>query len=129
MHCKRLYFSNLYEVQDTLGIEATRETLIREIKNTMSQQGLNVDERHIMLIADIMVFTGQIKSVGRYGVAGMKSSVLTRAGFEETIKHLIRASVRHEEDNFNAIFDNVMVNQQVPIGTGMFELISRLGEE
>jgi DNA-directed RNA polymerase subunit A" len=59
----------------------------------------------------------------------MKTSVLTRAGFEETIKHLIKASVRHEEDTFDAIFDNVMVNQQVPIGTGMFELVAKIDEE
>lgn len=123
------YTNNMYEVAAVLGIEAARNAIIKETKATMQQQGLDVDDRHIILVADIMTFTGGIKAIGRYGVAGMKSSVLTRAGFEETIKHLIRASVRQEEDNFDAIFDNVMVNQQVPIGTGMFELISKLGEK
>jgi len=123
------YTNNLHEIQEVLGIEATREALIKEIRETMSQQGLNVDERHIMLIADIMVFTGEIRAVGRYGVAGMKSSVLTKAGFEETTKHLVRASVRNEEDNFKGIFENVMINQQVPVGTGMFDLVAKIGED
>jgi len=125
----RSYTNNMYEVAAVLGIEAARNAIIKETKATMQQQGLDVDDRHIILVADIMTFSGEIKAIGRYGVAGMKPSILTRAGFEETIKHLIRASVRQEEDNFDAIFDNVMVNQQVPIGTGMFELISKLGEE
>lgn len=125
----RSYTNNIHEVAAVLGVEAARNAIIKETKATMQQQGLDVDDRHIILVADTMTFTGEIKAIGRYGVAGMKPSILTRAGFEETIKHLIRASVRQEEDNFDAIFDNVMVNQQVPIGTGMFELISKLGEE
>jgi len=126
---RRCYTNNLHETQDVLGIEAARKTFMNEIRNTLSQQGLNVDERHIMLIADIMVFTGEVKAIGRYGVAGMKSSVLTKAGFEETVKHLVKASVRGEEDNFKGIFGNVMINQQVPVGTGMFDLVAKLGED
>lgn len=125
----RSYTNNLYELAKVLGIEAVRNAIIKETNNTMKQQGLDIDHRHIMLVSDIMTFSGEIKPIGRYGIAGMKPSILTRAGFEETIKHLVKASVRHEEDNFNAIFDNVMVNQQVPVGTGMFELIAKIGED
>lgn len=125
----RSYTNNFYEMAKVLGVEAVRNAIIKETNNTMEQQGLDIDYRHIMLVADTMTFTGEIKPIGRYGIAGMKPSILTRAGFEETIKHLIKASVRREEDNFNAIFDNVMVNQQVPIGTGMFDLIAKIGEE
>lgn len=125
----RSYTNNLHEMAKALGIEAARNAIIKETNITMKQQALDIDCRHTMLVADTMTFTGEIKAIGRYGVAGMKPSILTRAGFEETMKHLIKASVRHEEDNFDAIFDNVMVNQQVPVGTGMFELIAKIGEE
>jgi len=125
----RSYTNNFYELAKVLGIEAVRNAIIKETNNTMKQQGLDIDNRHIILVSDIMTFTGEIKPIGRYGIAGMKPSILTRAGFEETIKHLVKASVRHEEDNFNAIFDNVMVNQQVPVGTGMFELVAKIGED
>ncbi len=126
---KKCYTNNPHEIREILGIEAARGSLIREINETLSQQGLNVDERHIMLIADIMLFTGEIKAVGRYGVAGMKSSVLTKAGFEETLKHLVKASVRNEKDDFSGIFENVMINQQIPVGTGMFDLVAKVGED
>jgi len=125
----RSYTNNIYELAKVLGVEAARNAIIKETNSTMKQQGLDIDYRHVMLVADIMTFSGEIKPIGRYGVAGMKPSVLTRAGFEETIKHLVKASVRHEEDNFDAIFDNVMVNQQVPAGTGMFELVAKMGEK
>ncbi|MCS7135172.1 MAG: DNA-directed RNA polymerase subunit A'', partial [Candidatus Aenigmarchaeota archaeon] len=118
-----------HEVARFLGIEAARTVLINEINTTLKQQGLSVDERHITVVADIMCFTGEIRAVGRYGVAGSQSPVLARAGFEETIKHLVKASVRNEVDEFEGIFDNVMINQQVPVGTGMFELIGKIGDE
>ncbi|MEM5803667.1 MAG: DNA-directed RNA polymerase subunit A'' [Candidatus Aenigmatarchaeota archaeon] len=125
----KTYSNNIHEVASVLGIEAARNVLIKEINDTLKQQGLNVDERHITVVADIMSLTGEIRAVGRYGVAGTQSAVLSRAGFEETIKHLVKASVRNEVDEFEGIFDNVMINQQVPVGTGMFELVARIGEE
>ncbi len=126
---KRCYSNNIHEMAKVLGIEAGRSVLIKEITETIQQQGLDIDERHINLVADIMTLIGDIKAVGRYGVAGMGSSVLARAGFEETTKHLVRASVRNEVDTFDGIFDNVMINHQVPVGTGMFELVAKIGEE
>ncbi len=44
-------------------------------------QGLSVDVRHIMLVADIMTSEGEVKSIGRHGISGEKSSVLARAAF------------------------------------------------
>ena len=126
---RKCYTNNFYEIREVLGIEAARQSLMKEINETLSQQGLSVDERHIMLIADIMLFTGEIKAVGRYGVAGMKSSVLTKAGFEETTKHLVKASIRNEKDDFSGVFENVMINQQIPVGTGIFDLVAKIGED
>lgn len=76
-----------------------------------------------------MTLSGGIRSIGRYGVAGAKTSVLARAVFEETIKHLVRASIRNEVDEFKGIFENVMIGQVIPSGTGMFDLVAKLGEE
>jgi DNA-directed RNA polymerase subunit A" len=82
-----------------------------------------------MLVGDIMTLTGSVQSIGRYGVAGAQTSILARAAFEETIKHLVRACLRNEVDNFKGIFENVMVGQVIPSGTGMFELIAKFEEE
>jgi DNA-directed RNA polymerase subunit A" len=119
-------FSNdLHETKRILGIEATRNLIMSESFNTLQEQGLDVDIRHLMLVSDIMTVSGDIRSIGRYGVAGTKSSILARAAFEETIKHLVRASIRGEVDSLTGIFENVMIGQLIPSGTGMFELIAK----
>ncbi len=121
--------NDIYETARVLGIEAARNLIINEAFKTLQEQGLNVDVRHLMLVGDIMTRSGVIKPIGRYGVAGAKSSILARAAFEETIKHLVKASVRNEVDNFQGIFENVMIGQVVPSGTGMFELVAKFEEE
>ncbi len=126
---KRTYSNNIKEVEEVLGIEAARNLIVREAMKTLQEQGLDVDVRHLNLVADIMCFTGTVRPIGRYGVAGSKRSVLARAAFEETIKHLVRASIRNEVEEFKGIFENVMINQIVPSGTGMFDLIVKAGEE
>jgi DNA-directed RNA polymerase subunit A" len=126
---KRTITTNIHEVAEVLGIEAARNIIIREITKTLNEQGLDVDIRHITLLADIMTYTGKVRPIGRYGIAGTKTSVLARAAFEETIKHLIKATVRGEVDEFKGIFENVLIGKVIPAGTGMFELIAKTSEE
>ncbi|MEM5805415.1 MAG: DNA-directed RNA polymerase subunit A'' [Candidatus Aenigmatarchaeota archaeon] len=126
---KKTYTNDIHEIARTLGIEAARNAIINEALKTMQEQGLDVDIRHVMLVADMMTFTGEVSPIGRYGVAGAKTSIFARAAFEETIKHLVRASIKKESDNFQGIFENVMIGQVIPSGTGMFELVAKLEEE
>ena len=86
--------------------------------NTLKGQGLSVDVRHIMLVADIMTSDGYIKSIGRHGISGEKASVLARAAFEETGKHLLHASTRGEVDDLTGIIENIIIGQPIPLGTG-----------
>ncbi len=115
--------NNIHEIAKVLGIEAARTAIIQEGFNTMRTGGLDVDIRHIMLVADVMTADGEIRAIGRYGVAGMKGSVLARANFEETIKHLTKAAATAEVDKLESVVENVMINQVVPVGTGMCELL------
>lgn len=126
---ERTTTNDIHEISKVLGIEAARSAIIREALKTMQEQGLDVDVRHVMLVGDIMTLEGSVQSIGRYGVAGAQTSILARAAFEETIKHLVRASIRNEVDNFKGIFENVMVGQVIPSGTGMFDLIAKFEEE
>ncbi|MHA1409641.1 MAG: DNA-directed RNA polymerase subunit A'', partial [Candidatus Odinarchaeia archaeon] len=99
--------NHIHEIADTLGIEAARNAIIREAVNVLEEQGLDVDIRHIMLVADLMTNGGKIKQIGRHGVTGAKSSVLAKAAFEVTVKHLLDASIRGDYDNLKGITENV----------------------
>ena len=115
---RRTTTNSIREIEDVLGIEAARQSIINEANNTLSEQGLTVDVRHIMLVADIMTSEGEVKSIGRHGISGEKSSVLARAAFEETGKHLLNASIRGEVDDLTGIIENIIIGQPIPLGTG-----------
>ncbi len=115
--------NSIMEVYEVLGVEAARNSIIKEAKNTLDEQGLAVDIRHIMLVADIMTNDGDVKAIGRHGISGRKSSVLARAAFEITSTHLLRAAVMGEKDTLNGVAENIIVGQPVTVGTGAVNLI------
>ena len=117
--------NSLFEVSKVFGVEAARQNIIREAQRVIEDQGLDVDIRHIMFIADAMTTSGTIKGITRSGITGEKKSVLARASFETPLKHLINASIIGEEDDLNSVIENVMLNQPVPLGTGLPELVTR----
>ncbi len=115
--------NDIHAVARELGIEAARNMIIHEANATLSEQGLNVDMRHIMLVADVMTADGTVRAIGRHGVSGEKSSVLSRAAFEITVNHLLLASQRGETDQLNGVAENIIVGQPVNLGTGAIELV------
>lgn len=119
---RKVYTNNIYEIERVLGIEAARMAIIREIKNTLDDQGLDVDIRHIMLLADTMTWTGHVRQVGRMGIAGEKPSVLARATFETTVQKLVEAAVSGDEDSLPSITENIIIGQVVPVGTGLVQV-------
>jgi DNA-directed RNA polymerase subunit A" len=120
--------NDVLEINAYFGIEAARQATINEVYKVIEAQGLNVDIRHIMLTADTMCGSGTLKGITRYGVVSEKSSVLARASFETPIKHIINASLVGEIDELNSVVENVMLNQPVPVGTGLPGLVTKKGK-
>jgi DNA-directed RNA polymerase subunit A" len=125
----RTISNNVHEIAETFGIEAARNALIHEAQEVLGEQGLDVNVRHIMLVSDLMTRTGEIRQIGRHGISGEKESVLARAAFEVTVKHLLDASVSGEEDLLNGITENVIVGQTIPLGTGFIDLYMSRGNK
>ncbi|MBA7594992.1 DNA-directed RNA polymerase subunit beta' [subsurface metagenome] len=121
----RTVTNNIHEIEDVLGVEAARKAIINEAVETLDEQGLDVDIRHIMLVADMMTTRGTMKQVGRHGVSGEKTSVLARASFEITTKHLLDACIHGETDRLDGIIENIIAGQPIPLGTGSVELTMR----
>ncbi|MBT7497331.1 DNA-directed RNA polymerase subunit A'', partial [Candidatus Woesearchaeota archaeon] len=84
------------------------------------------DVRHIMLVADTMCVNGNIKGITRYGVVSEKSSALARASFETPVKHILAAALTGERDELTSVVENVMLNQPVPLGTGLPGLVTEV---
>ena len=117
--------NDLFEVYKVLGIEAARQTIINETMAVVKNQGLNIDIRHIMLIADAMTMGGEVQGINRTGIIRDKASVLARASFETPLKHIINAALVGEVDYLQSVIENVMLNQPIPVGTGMPGLMAK----
>ncbi len=115
--------NSILEIAKVLGIEAARKSIIKEAYDTLSDAGLDVDIRHIMLVADLMTNDGDVKAIGRHGISGKKSSVLARAAFEITTPHLLHAAMNGEQDRLEGVTENIIVGQPVTLGTGAVNLI------
>ena len=121
----RTYSNDLYEMEEVFGIEAARQLIIEETMKVLNEQGLNIDVRHIMLVADTMTMSGELQGINRTGIVREKASVLARASFETPFKHIINASLVGETDYLNSVVENVMVNQPIPLGTGLPKLMAK----
>jgi len=120
---KRTSTNSILEIYEVLGVEAARNSIINEATRTLEEQGLTVDIRHIMLVADLMTNDGDVKAIGRHGISGRKSSVLARAAFEITSTHLLRAGITGEVDTLEGVVENIIVGQPVTVGTGAVNLV------
>jgi DNA-directed RNA polymerase subunit A" len=121
--------NDIFEIFSVLGVEAARNAIVEETLSVLKNQAIEVDPRHIMLVADVMTSAGNISGIGRYGVSGQKASVLARASFEVPLRHLFNAAMFGELDELNSVVENVMVNQPIPVGTGLVSLRVERKEE
>ncbi len=121
--------NNIIEISKVLGIEAARQAIVDEAVSVLQEQGMDVDIRHILLVADMMCSTGEVKGITRHGITSQKTSVLARASFEIPLKHLIDASIAGETDKLSSVIENVMINQPVPVGTGLPGLVVKMLRE
>ena len=108
-------------MQQVLGIEAARNAIYREIDYTMASHGMSIDPRHVMLLADVMTYKGEVLGITRFGVAKMKDSVLMLASFEKTTDHLFDAALYGKSDSIAGVSESIIMgNPAQTVGTGMY---------
>ena len=120
--------NHIHEIEKLYGIEAARQMIINESQKVLEQQGLDVDLRHLLILADLMCYSGSIQSIGRHGISGSKSSVFARAAFEVTVNQLLDAGLYGEEERLLGIPENVIIGQVIPIGSGRVSISFDLDE-
>ncbi len=122
---KRTITNDVKEIAKFLGIEAGRNSIVNELHKVLDDNGINVDMRHILLLADVMTFDGEIRGIVRTGISRKKSSPFARASFEETTKHLLDAALNGEKEKLQGVVENIIVGQPIKVGTGVVDLVMR----
>ncbi|GAA0140425.1 DNA-directed RNA polymerase [Lithospermum erythrorhizon] len=114
--------NNIQEVYRTLGIEVARRLIIDEIKKIVEAYGITIDIRHMMLLAEIMTYKGEILGITRFGMQKMKESVLMLASFEKTADHLFNASVNGRVDKIEGVSECIIMGIPMQFGTGLLKV-------
>ena len=110
------------EVYRTLGVEAARQSIIIEIRKVYRYYGINVDARHITLVADAMTAAGALMSIDRHGINNAEFNTLKKAAFEEINDVLTKAAVSGAVDPLCDNTSRIMLGQECRVGTGTFDL-------
>jgi DNA-directed RNA polymerase subunit A' len=118
--------NDLHETARILGVEAARSLVVQEINKVIGSQGLAVDGKHAMLIADTMTASGAVKGITRMGIIGDKNSILARASFETPVKQFVQATKTGKRDRLRSVIENIILNQPVPVGTGLPGLLVKV---
>jgi len=117
--------THIFQVEKCLGIEAARTTIVDEIASVMGNHGLDIDERHMLLLADVMTFRGEVLGITRFGMPKMRQSILSLASFEKTTDHLFEAAFHSRNDSICGVSECIIMGIPIKLGTGMFELLQR----
>jgi len=117
--------THVMEVEKCLGIEAARSTIVHEIQDVMGNHGMDIDVRHVALLADVMTFRGEVLGITRFGMPKMSQSVLSLASFEKTTDHLYEAAFHARNTPIKGVSECIIMGVPIKLGTGLFELLQR----
>jgi len=114
----RTYSNDFIEMYNIFGIEGARTFLLFEFNNIVSASGGYINPRHIQVLVDKMTHTGEIRAIARYGIETSQYGPISRASFEEVMKHLITSASFSEVDKLNSISSNIALGVKIRAGTG-----------
>jgi len=117
----KLYSTNVWDIYEVLGIEATRSILFNEINGLFDSVGVNY--RHLCLLCDVMTRSGHLMSIDRYGINKNDIGTLAKASFEETEKILLKAALFGDVDPVTGISANIMMGQPIRGGTAFSQIL------
>ncbi|XP_068570320.1 DNA-directed RNA polymerase I subunit RPA1 isoform X2 [Cebidichthys violaceus] len=117
----RLYSNEVHAMAKTYGIEVALKVIEKEIKDVFAVYGIEVDPRHLSLVADYMCFEGVYKPLNRHAIQS-NSSPLQQMTFETSYKFLKQATMLGSHDQLVSPSACLVVGKVVKGGTGLFDL-------
>lgn len=115
--------NDMWEIYNIFGIEAARQFLIEEYMDIVSSDGTFVNSSNVELLVDIMVYTGTIISISRYGQKKVGCGPMAKASFEESLENFLKAGLNGEKESANGVSASIMLGKMPNIGTGVFDLM------
>ena len=114
--------NDMWEIYRVLGIEAARQFLIEEYMDVVSSDGSFINSSHVELLVDVMVYTGTIISISRYGQKKVGCGPMAKASFEESLENFLKAGINGEKETTNGVSASIMLGKMPKTGTGVLDL-------
>ncbi|CAE7564648.1 rpa1 [Symbiodinium natans] len=118
----QIYTNNLRHVLDIYGVEAARASVVREVRGVFGHYGIQVDHRHLSLIADYMAQAGGLRPFNRLGMIHCTSPLL-QMSYETTMQFLSTACKEDLLDNMVSPASAIVLGQPPAVGTGVVNLL------
>jgi DNA-directed RNA polymerase II subunit RPB1 len=119
----RVVSSNVHDMYEALGIEATRATFFKEITTLFEESGSTVNYRHVCLLVDVMCHKGRTMSIDRYGINKNNIGPLAKMSFEQTEDIALRAATFGERDPVLGVSAKIMLGAPIRAGTAFSEIL------
>jgi DNA-directed RNA polymerase I subunit RPA1 len=117
--------NDIASIIKTYGVEAGRKTIMKEISSVFGVYGIDVDLRHLSLIADYMTFAGGYRAFNRGGIES-NASPFSKMSFETAFHFLITSTLRGDVDNLRSPSARLVLGKVVEGGTGAFEVLHQM---
>jgi len=114
----RLQSNNVWDIYETLGIEAANQFLIDEFLSIM--EGINLC--HVKLLVEKMTYMGTISSISRYTLRKDESGPMSRASFEESVDNYLKSAFAGDVEKTKGVSASIICGKRAKMGTGMIEL-------
>ncbi|ESO03447.1 hypothetical protein HELRODRAFT_112321 [Helobdella robusta] len=117
-----LYCNNIQAIALNYGIEAASQVIIEEIRQVFKAYGIDVDYRHLSLIADYMTYEGSFRPFNRLGLDS-NASTLQKMSFESALNYLKKSIVDGSHENAESPSACLILGKPIKTGTGSFDLV------
>ena len=109
-------------ILSNFGIEAARQKILNELKEVLSNEGIDIDIRHLSLLVDYMSFAGEIKAT-RYGSISIDDSPILKATFQQGTTSFALAASNKSNDKLNSISSQILVGKLIQCGTNFCKIL------
>jgi DNA-directed RNA polymerase I subunit RPA1 len=115
--------NDVWAVRCSYGVEAARGSIMGQIRSVFGAYGIEVDARHLSLIADYMTYDGGFKPMSRIGMEDC-SSTLLQMSFETTAHFMKKAAMSNYVDTIESPSANIVLGRPIRHGTGAFSVLA-----
>lgn len=114
--------NDIVDVYNTLGIEACRAAMLRDMIGSFSGSSY-VNYRHLALLVDMQTLSGFPTSVDRHGMAKGIAGPIAKSSYEQPVDVLAKAAVFRDSDPVTGVSASAWFGKLSSVGTGAGQLL------